>query len=70
MIFRSNKSATVPSSTKQHNKQLDQQIVDQEAVDWSDPWRMRKYFVTLLSTMKNLFVLRSNKQEPRDPNKQ
>jgi hypothetical protein len=54
--------STTPSSTKQHNKQLDQQIVDQQATDWSDPWRMRKHFVTLLSTMKNLFVLRSNKR--------
>ncbi len=53
---------TTPSSTKQHNKQLDQQAVDQEAIDWSDPWRMRKHCVTLLSTIKNLFVLRSNKR--------
>jgi hypothetical protein len=57
---------TPPSSDAAHNKQLDQQIVDQEATDWSDPWRMRKHFVTLLSTMKNLSVLRSNKRK-RDP---
>jgi hypothetical protein len=62
--------STTPSSTKQHNKQLDQQIVGREAVDWSDPWRMRKHCVTLLSTMKNLFVLRSNKRKQELHDKQ
>jgi hypothetical protein len=66
--------STVPSSTQRLNKELDQQIVDRGATDWSDPWRMRKHCVTLLSTMKNLFVLRSNKRkqaaELHDPNKQ
>ena len=61
---------TPPSSTGAHNRQLDQQIVDREAADWGDPWRMRKHCVTLLSTMKNLFVLRSNKHKHADPNKQ
>ena len=64
---------TPPSSTTAHNQKLDQRIVDRDAIDWSDPWRMRKHCVTLLSTMKNLFVLRSDKRkqaaELRDPDK-
>jgi hypothetical protein len=62
--------ATLPSthtpegvSNKEMNIHLDKLILDREekAIDWRDPWRPRKFGVTLLSTLRNLFVLRSNK---------
>jgi hypothetical protein len=54
MIFRSDKSATVPSSTKAHNRQLDQQIVDREAIDRDAPWWQRKFFATAYSTVASV----------------
>jgi hypothetical protein len=52
MIFRSDKSATVPPSTKAHNRQLDQQIVDREPRELDAAWFRRRYFATAFSTVK------------------
>ena len=54
-------SSIISSSTKEFNKQLDERATRDEPINWADPWRMRKYCVTLLTTLKSLFVLRSNK---------
>ncbi|HWX29838.1 MAG TPA: hypothetical protein VNZ53_20665 [Steroidobacteraceae bacterium] len=52
------------ASNDEVNRHLDKLITDREekSVDWRDPWRPRKFGVTLLSTFRNLFVLRSNKR--------
>jgi hypothetical protein len=61
--------ATLPStftpegaSNEEVNRHLDKLILDREekSPDWTVPWVMRKFGVTLLSTIKNLFVLQSN----------
>ena len=48
-------SATLPTSTREHNKQLDKQITDQEPPDHDAPWRQRRYWATLWSTVKKRF---------------
>lgn len=47
--------ATLPTSTREFNKMLDAQIVSREPIDWSDPWRQRRYWATLWSTIKAWF---------------
>ena len=63
--------ATLPSTftpegatTTSQSASADKLILDREekAIDWRDPWRPRKFGVTLLSTFRNLFVLGSNKR--------
>jgi hypothetical protein len=43
---------TPPSSTKAHNQQLDQQIVDREPREYDAPWFGRRFFATAYSTVK------------------
>ena len=55
--------ATLPTSTVEHNIELNKQIVDREGPpDWNTPWRARKFAVTVMTTFRNLFVLRGNKK--------
>jgi hypothetical protein len=62
--------ATLPSTytpegatNDEVNRHLDALIVDREgSPDWNTPWRARKYAVTVMTTFKNLFLLRSNKR--------
>ncbi len=44
--------STLPSSTKEHNKTLDKQIVEREPPDYDAAWFWRRYVVTLYSTMR------------------
>ena len=44
--------ATLPTSTKALNKQLDQQIVEREPPDYDAAWFWRRHVVTLYSTMR------------------
>ena len=43
---------TLPKITHEHNKKLDQQIVDREPLDYDAPWVQRRYWATLYSTMR------------------
>ena len=44
--------STLPSSTKDHNKILDAQILKQEPPDYDAPWFGRRFFATAWSTVK------------------
>lgn len=52
-------SATLPTSTIEHNKRLDAQALRQERLDETAPWYERwraKFFVTAYSTWRGLFA--------------
>jgi hypothetical protein len=63
------RDATLPSthtpegaSNDEVNRHLDKLILDrEEQPDWNTPWRARKFAVTVMSTLRNLFVLCSNR---------
>jgi hypothetical protein len=44
--------STVPSSTREHNKQLDAEIMKLEPPDYDAPWFGRRYFATMWTTIK------------------
>jgi hypothetical protein len=52
-MIRSIFKATLPSSTVEHNKELDRQIVDREQPDRDAPWWQRKFFATTWSAIKS-----------------
>jgi hypothetical protein len=53
-------SATVPTSAKKHNIKLDEAAERQEPIDWDAPWRQRRSWATLWSTMKGAYASLSN----------
>ena len=48
-------TATLPSSTKEHNKALDKEIVDREEKPIDAPWWERRHWATLWSTVRAWF---------------
>jgi hypothetical protein len=47
--------ATLPSSTREHNKMLDDEILRQEPLDYEAPWFQRRDWATWWSTIKARF---------------
>jgi hypothetical protein len=49
MILKS--ESTLPTSTVEHNKKLDDLALKQEPIDRDAPWWQRKFFATTWSTI-------------------
>jgi hypothetical protein len=48
-------TATLPSSTKEHNKKLDKLVTEREPPDRNAPWWERRHWATMWSTVRGWF---------------